>query len=1203
MVQWDPTDDMQTAQLLHTAGWGPELVARCQAAYDSVLAEPSSASLAESVMALLEHLGLQPPWHARRVQRAIFRRGPSSLSFDELLLGLVALDPTTAHGGVWNGLRAQYIFRTYDADEDGRLAPTELAQLLADVRRLYGNPPSNASDTLAEATALAFELDRDGRGPTGAPALSLAAFRAAVGQLRIRGCSRLFRAEMPLFRDSLPSLLVGSAGGESSPPRRLSEPSATPPQATPASTAGFHDAHAAAAAGASPTTRSRSPDSRSGSSRLEAWSSPPPAAAVGRGHSLDDERRFDMFAPSGGPSGLPSGLPSALPSGAPSGRSSYVMRQSLSPSTSAAALPQHPATSQSASPKGVGSASPPPAWPNNVVASSPAHGPALTPHPPLARTPPPTAKGSCSCAAHAAATGAATTGAATTGVAATGVAATGGVGCGGPRSKTHRGARGKRGGGGSGSEQPNGSPGSASPKDRSSGPSIWKIAPGGAGAAAPPATSHGAGPTAVTPDVVFPNEPLATVEPPFSIELPTAPRATSAAAGEPLAAGSDALHALPAAGEASADRRAAASLVMPGSSSLAVSTPADGSSDDGAECNGSEVVGAAHNPDASPPISPLSPNSPAGNGEVRFAFKKVVLEQSAVGDVGPRLVASRSGSASPTPPGLGVHIGGGAHPSLTGVPAPYPPADAAMNASTMSRCSSSVTIHPSDAALRTRKVGMQVSAWLPPPSPAPGKEVAKRIRDALLLSPWSAAALAGPSGVLGEGSLEYLCTDNELLSMCRLCVERKCWASGSLVKLRTPVKVFGDIHGQFADLMRFFAAYGSPNPYTGDIEYVSYCFLGDYVDRGKHSLEVICLLLALKICHPTMVTLLRGNHEDPQVNAVYGFRNECMQRCRDGATVWTAINRVFEWLPIAAVVDDTVLCVHGGIGESVQSLKQLRAIARPAHVDLSKRSVLNEVLWSDPTDSDQLVGCHPNARGPNTVSYGPDRVKDFCDANGLKLVVRAHQCVQDGFEWCAHGRLLTVFSAPDYGNRWRNDGAMLVLNRELHAFPKVLKSRGKAASSSSWHKDPKRPYTPPRPRPPQPRPQEYDQVDEQQAAASGGLAGGPHASAHAAAANATAAASSAVPAAHAVSVMLDASQLDDGDMVVDASPFTNDSHAQYMRPQLQPQLPPSPSMHPPPMQEPQSTSPSAFENMFAADEDDAASGHLAQQMAEQLLLS
>ena len=167
--------------------------------------------------------------------------------------------------------------------------------------------------------------------------------------------------------------------------------------------------------------------------------------------------------------------------------------------------------------------------------------------------------------------------------------------------------------------------------------------------------------------------------------------------------------------------------------------------------------------------------------------------------------------------------------------------------------------------------------------------------------------------------------------MCRLCVERKCWASSSLVKLRTPLKLFGDVHGQFADLQRFFAAYGSPNPYTGDVEYamspenaraflnspgsfltllwtvhryVSYCFLGDYVDRGKHSLECMCLLLALKICHPTMVTLLRGNHEDAQVNALYGFRAECRRRCHEGDAVWQSVNAVFELLPVAAVLDE-----------------------------------------------------------------------------------------------------------------------------------------------------------------------------------------------------------------------------------------------------------------------------------------------------------
>ena len=131
---------------------------------------------------------------------------------------------------------------------------------------------------------------------------------------------------------------------------------------------------------------------------------------------------------------------------------------------------------------------------------------------------------------------------------------------------------------------------------------------------------------------------------------------------------------------------------------------------------------------------------------------------------------------------------------------------------------------------------------------------------------------------------------------------------------------------KFADLMRLFDQFGQPTREGGDINLVDYLFLGDYVDRGKHSLEVICLLLALKICHPTMVTLLRGNHEDAQVNAAYGFRGECLRRCRDGLAVWQAVNRVFEWLPLAALVDDVVLCVHGGIGEQLQTLQQLKEL-------------------------------------------------------------------------------------------------------------------------------------------------------------------------------------------------------------------------------------------------------------------------------------
>ena len=147
---------------------------------------------------------------------------------------------------------------------------------------------------------------------------------------------------------------------------------------------------------------------------------------------------------------------------------------------------------------------------------------------------------------------------------------------------------------------------------------------------------------------------------------------------------------------------------------------------------------------------------------------------------------------------------------------------------------------------------------------------------------------------------------------------------------------------------------------------------------------------------------------DPQVNALYGFRAECLRRCAScGDAVWRAINSVFELLPVAATIDGAVLCVHGGLGASLQSVAQLHALPRPARVDLRAQAgparVLVDALWSDPTDHDDEAGVHPNQRGPNTVKFGPDRVRAFCRASGLRLVVRAHQCVQDGFEFFANG--------------------------------------------------------------------------------------------------------------------------------------------------------------------------------------------------------
>jgi len=120
--------------------------------------------------------------------------------------------------------------------------------------------------------------------------------------------------------------------------------------------------------------------------------------------------------------------------------------------------------------------------------------------------------------------------------------------------------------------------------------------------------------------------------------------------------------------------------------------------------------------------------------------------------------------------------------------------------------------------------------------------------------------------------------------------------------------------------MRFFHLWGSPDA-TSDVEPYEYLFLGDYVDRGNHSLETICMLIALKIKYPDRIHLIRGNHEDRQTNSGFGFYDECQDRlCEDSSTqgsVWNKINQFFDWLPLAAVIEDKIVCVHGGIGCSL----------------------------------------------------------------------------------------------------------------------------------------------------------------------------------------------------------------------------------------------------------------------------------------------
>jgi len=180
-----------------------------------------------------------------------------------------------------------------------------------------------------------------------------------------------------------------------------------------------------------------------------------------------------------------------------------------------------------------------------------------------------------------------------------------------------------------------------------------------------------------------------------------------------------------------------------------------------------------------------------------------------------------------------------------------------------------------------------------------------------------------------------------------------------VLRVDAPIKVFGDIHGQYQDLMRFFDLWNCPSE-NGDIECFDYLFLGDYVDRGSHSLETICLLMALKVKYPDKIHLLRGNHEDKWINNAFGFAEECSHRLGEDPaepdSVFNKINDLFDWLPLAAVIEEKIVCLHGGIGSTLVNIDQIDLIQRPLEVihevSTPEQQLVVDILWSDPTDND-----------------------------------------------------------------------------------------------------------------------------------------------------------------------------------------------------------------------------------------------------------
>lgn len=259
--------------------------------------------------------------------------------------------------------------------------------------------------------------------------------------------------------------------------------------------------------------------------------------------------------------------------------------------------------------------------------------------------------------------------------------------------------------------------------------------------------------------------------------------------------------------------------------------------------------------------------------------------------------------------------------------------------------------------------------------------------------------------VLNAPFVRFLCTQ----------VEPILNAEPNILKLTGPINICGDLHGQLDDLRAIFTR-------GGQVPATKYLFLGDYVDRGRKSLEVICLLFALKIKYPNDIFLLRGNHEDSDMFKLYGFGKELKKKL-DKSFI-KVFNRTFQNLPLCAIINNKVFCVHGGISPSASDISVINEIDRFKNIPDS--GLFSDLLWSDPSASIETWG--PSERG-ETFVYGLDPLNDFLDKNDFELLIRGHQVCEEGFDYpfLPRKNVITIFSASSYDEASENKAAYLTV--------------------------------------------------------------------------------------------------------------------------------------------------------------------------------
>ncbi|KAJ9586976.1 hypothetical protein L9F63_019428 [Diploptera punctata] len=273
-----------------------------------------------------------------------------------------------------------------------------------------------------------------------------------------------------------------------------------------------------------------------------------------------------------------------------------------------------------------------------------------------------------------------------------------------------------------------------------------------------------------------------------------------------------------------------------------------------------------------------------------------------------------------------------------------------------------------------------------------------------------------------------------------------CRSESRLLELQTPVYVLGDIHGNLPDLIIFEKVLWSLGP---NLTPCTILFLGDYVDRGPHGVEVVGYIFAHKVQNPTKVKLLRGNHEIRDIQQKFTFFNECKSKFGEnlGNQIWNRVNDVFDNLPLSATIDGKIFCCHGGIPPPwlCPVVSAIKAIPCPL-VNPDQESYLAwELMWNDPVRMEKMPnsliqelkaneGFAANTRRGTAHVFNDEALQRFLTVNGFSHVIRAHETQQAGFQVQQKGKLVTVFSSSGYCGGKNEAACVLAYLGKLRMF-------------------------------------------------------------------------------------------------------------------------------------------------------------------------